>query len=330
MLSSDEVKSFIDSGYLVIPGVLTDDEIQGIRDRFHLFLKSKGVNHNDLENSAENLSKLSSTGGSGGVLDVFYESFKLEVNENPKIFAIISQLFSETFSSSTLPFYEHPFGQFDPNKAYMYIDRVCYRVSDGICQKFSNGKKLLQRSLTPHLDVCPHKLYDNINKWKPIQCFIALTDTLESNLGGFETCPGFHRQFDGWMQHRKPAVHSNGSTAAGNPPCVGSFSPIRPVEDADVIQQFQHISCRAGDLVCWDYRLPHANSKFNFGDTREVIYLGFLPCIELNRRYAEEQLKRLNNNEVPTDQWHSSKRKEECVHIFSTLGKKLLTIEEWT
>ena len=35
------------------------------------------------------------------------------------------------------------------------------------------------------------------------------------------------------------------------PPCVGDFTPIRPVEDRDILERFQHVPCKAGDMVCW-------------------------------------------------------------------------------
>ena len=41
----------------------------------------------DLSSTASGLRYLSSTGGSGGVLDVFYEDWKLYLNQHPKIVA---------------------------------------------------------------------------------------------------------------------------------------------------------------------------------------------------------------------------------------------------
>lgn len=91
----------------------------------------------------------------------------------------------------------------------MYIDRVCFRVPEIISQKFRVKKKSLHRSLTPHLDCCPHKLYTSekeFPKWRPIQAFISLTDTLKINEGGFEAHPGFHIKFNDWVANRKPSA----------------------------------------------------------------------------------------------------------------------------
>ena len=56
---------------------------------------------------------------------------------------------------------------------------------------------------------------------------------------------------------------------------------------------------------------------------------GLLPDIPRNKKYAEDQLKRYYDGLLPTDQWHEETRKEICNYTFSTLGKKLMTIENW-
>ena len=138
-------------------------------------------------------------------------------------------------------------------------------------------------------------------KWRPIQAFVALTDNDSPESGGFEACLGFHRDFDEWSQSRRPSIRrSKNSNSADNstnaidsqeeetllpPPCVGDFTPIRPLEDKEVIDRFVSIPYKAGDLVCWDYRIPHANSRFNHSSiAREAIYIGLLPAIPLNKR----------------------------------------------
>lgn len=281
--SQQNVEEFISRGILVIPQVLTSDEIQQARKGFHDQLSSEGVNVNDLDATACNLKKLSSTGGSGGILDIFYSPWKLALNEHPKIIALMQQLWKSTYCCPHSSFY-HPFGEIDSHQGYIYIDRVCCRVPDAVSELHgddSSGKKkkkkTLQRSLTPHLDCCPHKLYGHSDKehpkWRPIQAFVSLTDTTAANEGGFEACPGVHARFDDWVANRAPTSSSSGEVLP--PPCVGEFTPIRPKEDADILSLFEHIPCRAGDLVVWDYRIPHANSRYNLTDRcREVVYLG--------------------------------------------------------
>ena len=258
----------------------------------------------------------------------------MSLNEHPRVVSAIQDLWASTYSSynkrsisdTYRSIYSHPFNEFNPRKGFMYIDRVCFRVptiiSESLFSKEGKKRKFLQRSLTPHLDCCPHAMFsDSSRKWRPIQAFIALTDTLQPNEGGFEACLGLHREFDEWNRHRP--VTGKSLTA----PCVGDFTPIRPIEDKDIIDRFQHIPCRAGDLVCWDYRIPHANSRCNNSDiAREVVYIGLLPDVPLNRLYAEQQLQQFRSGKLPADQWHSSINNEDNSYEFSEIGRSLMAM----
>ena len=359
-LTSQQIEEFRENGLLVVKNVLTTTEIELVRNNFHTFLAGYGILHDNLTTTASNLSQLSSTGGAGGILDVFYTEWKLALNEHTKIVRILSELWEHTYATASDPLFDHPFGPFDPYKGFMYIDRVCYRLPDTISSlsttnnssnSSSNHMKKtrsLQRSLTPHIDCCPHKMFQSVgdksyNKWRPIQAFIALTDTPDAQMGGFEACPGFHREFNDWSSTRvgsttlPPSPSPTNGMEKGNdhhevelPPCVGQFTPIRPKGDQDILQRFQHIPCHAGDLVLWDYRIPHANSYHNNTDhPREVVYIGLLPHIEINQHYAFHQLEAYNQGNVPTDQWHECKNKQPCDYHFSSLGRKLMGIDTW-
>eukprot|EP01041_Mallomonas_annulata_P010735 gene10735-22426_t len=340
VLCKQQEDEFKNRGVLVIPGVLSEEEIISAREGLHSCLLEHGVEWNNLLSTAQNLVNLSSTGGAGGILDIFYEDWKLKLNEHPKVVSIISQLWAETYSKCE-GIYTHPFGSFNSNIAYMYIDRICFRVPENISDHFKHGKKTLQRTLAPHLDCCPQRLYESDKehpKWRPIQAFIALTDTLEKDQGGFEACPGLHTRFDEWVANR-PGSATTTTTTDGTkttiensapPPCVGDFTPIRPKEDADILALFEHIPCRAGDMVCWDFRIPHANARKNTTHTaREVVYIGLLPDITMNRMYAEYQLQLYRAGQVPMDQWHEHDKEQSNDYEFSPLGRQLMAMESW-
>ena len=57
--------------------------------------------------------------------------------------------------------------------------------------------------------------------------------------------------------------------------------------------------------------------------------LGVLPFVDINRSYAEEQLRRLRAGLLPSDQWHACASTEGCAYAFSELGEKLLAMREW-
>jgi len=53
-----------------------------------------------------------------------------------------------------------------------------------------------------------------------------------------------------------------------------------------------------------DYRIPHANARFNHGDKpRVVVYIGLLPHVPLNAQYAAAQLEKYCAGIPPNDQW---------------------------
>jgi hypothetical protein len=57
------------------------------------------------------------------------------------------------------------------------------------------------------------------------------------------------------------------------------------------------------------------------------LYVGI--GINMNKCYAEDQLRRFCCGEVPTDQWHDHAGKQECNYSFSDLGRKMMTIDSY-
>lgn len=113
---------------------------------------------NDLSGTAHNLRKLSSTGGSGGVLDIFYQDWQLELAQNERFFKAVSSLWRHTWADPEAK--EFQFTEpFDPTRGYFYLDRAGFRVPDHVSESFKKGSRPLQRSLTPHLDCCPSALW---------------------------------------------------------------------------------------------------------------------------------------------------------------------------
>ena len=162
-------------------------------------------------------------------------------------------------------------------------------------------------------------------RWRPIQSLIALTDNDRPDLGGFECVRGFHREFEAWATTRAPCAKTGRP-----PPCVGDFTPIRPVEDAEVIRRFAPVPYRAGDVVAFDFRIPHANAAVHKGTApRQCSYGSFLPDVPINRAYANRQRELyLDGRRQPDDQWKESEgdepREEEPMFAFSKLGWALL------
>ena len=359
LLSPTQIEEFVEKGVLVVDNVLSEKEIEEAKNGFRRSLQERGVDSFDEENldAARAFEKLSSTNGSGGVLDIFYDDWKLKgIATSEKLFSMTVQLWKAMYQhggadKESLPsdqrFLWHPYGDIDFDKGYVYIDRCGYRIPSSLAQSWGDllhpdvkkkKMRLIQRSLTPHLDCCPENFYltENKSKWRPIQCFVSLTDNLHPNTGGFEAAPGFHHEFDEWANERQQTSTSQQFTSL----CVGEYTHIRPQEDAQVMKQIRHIPVKAGSVVFWDNRIPHANSYRNDSDlARLVVYCSFLPDIEVNRKYVNNQLLAWNMRKPIRDQWNhlEEKRVEESYdHLASTnendftdLGKRLMGIEQW-
>lgn len=233
--------------------------------------------------------------------------------EHERVFAAMTDLWEATYAHNH-PDFQHPFGDFDGKRGYMYINRVCYRVPDAISKKFAAKKsRPMQRSLTPHWDCCPTNMFDSgkdTPRWRPIQCITVLTDNTERNTGGFEAVPGFHKEFAEYAAKNQPeAVAAAPLTAPLRRPqvCLGDFSPLRMQEDRAVIDRYQHIGCTAGSVIFFDWRIPHANSYKHVGTIpREVIYTGFIPDTPMNCEYVQEQLRRYKSRLLPADHWQKT------------------------
>ena len=336
-LTPEQVATFQRDGVLVVDGFLSSAQLEEVHKGLACTLRQHGVDTNDLSSTGHKLATLSSTGGSGGVLDVFYQDWQLDIALDSQLLTWTQQLWKAMYInnenckleelSPEQRYQWHPYGAWEPDKAYAYLDRICYRLPTALSNELGlkqakarpvddnehpltakqKKKCTLQRSLTPHLDCCPDT-YDTATgkvKWRPIQCFVSLTDNTEPNMGGFEVAKGFHHEFRTWTQQRIGSTSADGTVVP--PPCIGEYTHIRPTEDKAVMERVQHVPVRAGSVVFWDNRLPHANAyRHNGSVPRVVVYCSFLPYVDLNRRYAENQLAQWRLGHNPTDQWITS------------------------
>ena len=359
VLTQEQIGLFLNQGVLVVDNMLSQSQLNEANEGLSRTLAEYGIDTQHLDVTGHALQRLSSTNGSGGVLDLFYPEWKMQVASNPSLFHATTELWEAAYchngeSRDELDdshiFKWHPYGPFNCERGYMYIDRIGYRIPTAMAaqlgsstSKKSKKAKPIQRSLTPHLDCCPENLFSQkASKWRPIQCFVSLTDNLEPNTGGFEAALGFHKSFHKWKRSR--SVSKKASFPA---PCIGEYTHIRPKEDGDVMALIQHIPVRAGSAVFWDNRIPHANAYRNDqSEARAVVYCSFLPDVKLNQEYVRRQLYNYQRRIHPNDQWINTAttviescqmyREEEhgpygesAAASSSSLHRKLLGLDPW-
>ncbi|KAH8056178.1 sulfurtransferase [Aureococcus anophagefferens] len=267
-LTAEQVERFKVDGFLVVPNVLDASGLAAARRGLEASLARYGVDASDPA-TFHGLRRLSSTNGAGGVLDLFYERWKLELSlETVKFADAYRDLLAATYATGD-PLWSHPYGDdWDPSELWAHVDRIGCRIPEageagetGADGKQKAGKKKrIQRSLTPHLDCCPDALHAGGGKafprWRPIQCLLALDAAERADEGGFECAPGFHAAFADYGRALRPRA------------CPASATTNRKAEP------------------------------------RAVVYGGFLPRgVPINDAYAAEQRRRLRVGAPQPDFW---------------------------
>lgn len=270
-MNSEQIEKFKEDGYIVIENILNQEQINIARTELHNSLKLHNIDHDNIINfidPAPNETRIKSD-----VANIFYSKFKIDLQINKNMYNI--------WKSALDTINEKPFGPFD--NIFPYIDRICWRLPDII--KTEGGLGL-------HIDRRPGPdAFTNIKKYRPIQGFIALTDHYGSNSGGLKLVPGFHKIFNEYFS--KDTNKSDWGTS-------GDFYRMNSKSYVGIQNKSVAIDVPAGSLVLWDNRLPHGTcDKLSGHDTREVIYLSWIPNVPINQAYVKSQAENIKKNIQP-------------------------------
>jgi ectoine hydroxylase-related dioxygenase (phytanoyl-CoA dioxygenase family) len=273
MLTNEHIEQFKLDGYTIIEDILSQEQVDLTRINLHDLLKNKcGIDHDNIINFIDSPPENSRI--KSNVANIFYSKFKLDIQINESMYLIWKELIEKTIN-------EYPLGPHDD--VIPYIDRICYRLPDVIRE---------EGGLDLHLDRRPGENFlSNVKKYRPIQGFVSLTDHYGENSGGLRLVKGFHKQFDGFFS--KDFNKNNWENS-------GDFFRMHSKSYAKIQNQLETLNIPAGSLVLWDNRLPHATcQKLKGCDSREVIYLSYIPNVPLNIKYAQEQKANFKLNLQP-------------------------------
>jgi len=145
-----------------------------------------------------------------------------------------------------------------------------------------------------------------------LQGVLALTDTAIGQ-GGFRCVPTLYRSRDKWPQ--APVMDANGdenwlANTDGHP--------------------IEAVPARSGDLIVWDYRLPHGNSRNASTLPRLAFYVAMFPTINDNLRQGAIESWR-SGRCVP---WWRNRPGYDRVEPWSSatltdLGRRLIGLDGW-
>ena len=86
ILTEAQIAAFIRDGYVVVPGALSKERLAAARRGLAATLQRHGVSMEDAA-THEGLRRLSTTRGAGGVLDLFYDRWKLDLTLATPLYA---------------------------------------------------------------------------------------------------------------------------------------------------------------------------------------------------------------------------------------------------
>lgn len=162
-----------------------------------------------------------------------------------------------------------------------------------------------------------HWDYDPETKPQNVQGFVALSDQLDENVGGFQCIPWLYRNYDTWKTNQ--------------PEDRNHFMPdITGIEDKLV-----KVGLQKGDLLIFNSLLPHGiRANLSGNRVRIAQYISMMPAQEDNESLRQWRInsweKRIapEGYAFPGDPRNWEQIKYETA-ILSNLGKKLLGLDTW-
>lgn len=281
----DWIEEFTQTGCVVVDNVLTQEEVHLFRQKLHeTIYQNTGISHQEY---LQTPSLAMGQRLKGPSANIFACKWKMDLHLHPKVVEIYDNLLRGTYYLNQ-GIFTHPYEQIQHSPLSLgYVDKICYRLPG-------------EGGLSLHLDKNPLDPYlekaGGLDKWRPIQAFVCLTDHYGSDYGGLKVVPKFHLDFDQYFNNNSKAKECIG--------LAGEFFRMGDKSFCALEKKLETVICSAGSMVLWDSRLPHATcDNLTTGDSREVIYTGFLPNIDLNRRFCISQWNKIHSS--PDYDWDS-------------------------
>jgi hypothetical protein len=161
----------------------------------------------------------------------------------------------------------------------------------------------------------PYGIHWDHDPWnaeiRMFQGVLALTDTV-ANQGGFRCVPSLYHDRAAWA--REPFINRKGHE-----------NWLAKTDGREIV----HVAAQAGDLIVWDSRLPHGNSKNRSSEPRLAFYVMMFPADEAIRQIQIESWR--TGRCVP---WWRSRPGYDRIEPWpparlTKLGRRLLGLQDW-
>ncbi|EGC36916.1 hypothetical protein DICPUDRAFT_31119 [Dictyostelium purpureum] len=358
-LSKEDLQHFNEYGYVIKNGVIEDELLTKHQHEVREFIsRNAGISFEGLEigskEESEHLaleeSKLSNiSNGFGGMINFYHGKYEYEIRQHQKLYECFVQLYETTFSNGSKLYsdeneWANEYGAFDPRHMYMFINRCGFRIPN-----LKNESIRHQKGTGLHLDCNPFHLFrgEKVNQdkiiehvplrfWQPIQAFVSCSNTLNINQGGFWTVPKFHKKCVEYFKNHPQdnSLHKEVDNSGSVGLKRGNAFDFQDNKYQDVIESLQYIPIKRGDVLFWDWRMPHTNDTVHNGSSvREVVYAAHLPKVPINEQYAELQKNWYFTGKHPnyvTKKFANLETVNYNPPNLTLLGKNLLKINPWS
>ena len=100
LLSDSQIQEFTKNGVLVVPDILSAGQVASARAGLESSLRRAGIHSAKWNQSGiggpPGLRQLQLTGGKGGIIDIYYDSWAMELRLNSRIFEAMQDLWAAT------------------------------------------------------------------------------------------------------------------------------------------------------------------------------------------------------------------------------------------
>lgn len=285
LLTTEHIKQFQEEGFCVIEDVLNPEQVLQARTDFHNELLKYDVNVENILNGVDEPDNL--VRKKSKFNDMFYAKFKMDLQINEQMYLTWKELYDNVDVGTPLG----PYTDIIP-----YVDRVCCRLPDHILNETGIKLHIDMRPGSPNEAFMGPNGIINVKKWRPIQSSLALTNHYGGESGGLKLVSGFHKEFKEFFKDKV------------NEERGGEFFRMHDKSYEAILHRCLPVTVPAGSLVLWDTRLPHATcQKLSGFDTREVLFMAYIPNVPLNIAYRDGQRDGIINKIAPPSYCGGSK-----------------------
>lgn len=282
LLSEEDWKFWIENGYIVIKNAIPKENAKKLADFIWEF-EEKDANNAETWYAPPRAEMQMKELANSGMVELYNHQYQWENRQMQKVY----DAFADVWGT---------------DKLWVTIDRAN-----------------LNLPVRPGYDFKGfiHWDYDPETKPQNVQGVLALADTMDENMGGFQCIPELYRNYDTWK--------------LSQPEDRNRFQP----DTTEFEGKFVKVKMEAGDLLIFNSLQPHGiRPNLTKEKVRIAQYISMMPAEEDNEELRQWRINSWKNRIAPEgyafpgDPRNWEQTKQETAEL-SELGKKLLGLEKW-